>query len=102
MTAICHKFETAMSLLSKRWVGLIIHQLLDGPKRFSELESDIQISGKVLSDRLKALEKADIVIRDVFPETPVRIEYRLTKQGKDLKPVLDALQHWADTWVNKT
>ncbi len=99
MTAICSKFESAMTLLSKRWVGLIIHQLLDGPKRFSELEQDITISGKVLSDRLKALEKANIVIRDVYPETPVRIEYRLSEQGHALKPVLEEIQQWADTWV---
>lgn len=99
MSDICPKFESALSILSKRWVGLIIYQLLDGPKRFSDLEHDIHLSAKVLSERLKQLEQEGIVQRDVFPDTPVRIEYSLTTMGKSMKPVLDEISHWADTWI---
>lgn len=98
MSDICPKFEAAMGLLAKRWNGLIIHQLLEGPKRFSELEHAILLSGKVLSDRLKELEDAGIVVRTVYAETPVRIEYDLTDRGRDLKGVLDAVADWAEAW----
>ena len=53
---ICPKFEKAMSLLSQRWTGLVIYQLLSGPQRFCTIESSIGISGRVLSERLKDLE----------------------------------------------
>ncbi|GEN32446.1 DNA-binding HxlR family transcriptional regulator [Cerasibacillus quisquiliarum] len=57
LPTICPKFEKAISLLSQRWTALIIYQLLSGPQRFNEIQSAIGISGKVLSDRLKELEK---------------------------------------------
>ena len=100
MSDICPKFESALSILSKRWVGLIIYQLLDGPKRFSDLENDIHLSAKVLSERLKQLEQEGIIRRDVFPDTPVRIEYSLTDKGQSMKPVLDEISHWADAWIS--
>ncbi|MBA2875114.1 winged helix-turn-helix transcriptional regulator [Thermaerobacillus caldiproteolyticus] len=96
---LCPKFEAAMKLLSKRWVGLIISQLLEGKKRFSEIEASIPISGKLLSERLKELEEADIVERKVYPETPVRIEYSLTEKGQALKSVIEAIEQWAQVWA---
>lgn len=96
---ICPKFEKAISILSKRWVGLIIHQLLDQPKRFGDLQEEIKLSSKVLSERLKDLEKEGIVKRDVYPETPVRIEYSLTDKGRTLKNSLEAIHLWADEWI---
>lgn len=83
---ICPKFESALNILNKRWTGLIIFQLLEGAQRFSVLEGAIGISGRVLSERLKDLEKHGIVIRNVYNETPVRIEYALTEKGKALEP----------------
>ena len=78
---------------------MIIYQLLDGPQRFSRLTEVIGISGRLLSERLKALEKQGIVARTVFPETPVRIEYTLTEKGSSLKPVMDEIQKWSQVWV---
>lgn len=98
---ICIKFEKASKLLSKRWVGLIINQLMDGPKRFSTLESEIQMSGKVLSERLKELEKEKIISRTVYPEVPVRVEYELTKKGYALKPVMTAIDQWSQRWIKE-
>src|SRR5699024_6823452 len=77
MGELCPRFEKAMQLLSTRWVGLILSELLKGKKRFSEMESDLPISGRLLSDRLKMLEKEQIVERKVFSEFPVRIEYSI-------------------------
>ncbi|QMS84622.1 winged helix-turn-helix transcriptional regulator [Candidatus Xianfuyuplasma coldseepsis] len=95
---ICPKFEQAATLLGKKWVGLIIHQLLIGPKRFNELETEIKISGKMLSDRLKDLEQQGIVKRNVYNEIPVRIEYELTEKGKSLNPIMNELTTWAERW----
>lgn len=100
MSELCPRFEKAMQMISKRWVGLILSELLKGTKRFSEMETDLPISGRLLSDRLKMLEKEGIVQRNVYSEFPVRIEYCLTKKGQALKPVIQEIQHWADDWVS--
>ena len=65
--SICPKFERAINLLSQRWTGLIIYALLEGPKRFCQIETSIGISGRVLSQRLKELEKEGIIKREVLP-----------------------------------
>lgn len=97
--AICAKFESAFQVLGKRWTGLIVNQLMNGPKRFNELENEIKISGRVLSLRLKELASQDIVSRTVYPEMPVRIEYTLTKKGYALKPIMEEISNWGDSWV---
>lgn len=97
--SICPRFEKAMSLLSQRWTGLIIYQLLGGPQRFCSLESSIGVSGRVLSERLKDLENEGIVKREVFPETPVRIEYSLTDKGFALEPLMRDIEKWSQDWV---
>jgi DNA-binding HxlR family transcriptional regulator len=96
---ICPKFEKAISLLSQRWSALVIYQLLSGSQRFTEIQSAIGISGKVLSDRLKDLEHQGIVKREVIPETPVIIEYSLTDKGRSLEPVLREIESWSQHWV---
>ncbi|MGD7008717.1 winged helix-turn-helix transcriptional regulator [Metabacillus sp. 84] len=96
---ICPRFEQAIKMLGKRWTGLIIHQLLDGPKRFSVLEASTSISGRVLSDRLKDLEQNGVVTRTIIPETPVRIEYSLTAKGQALKPILKEIENWSENWI---
>lgn len=97
---LCPRFEAAMELISKRWNGLVLSELLKGTKRFSEMESYLPISGRLLSDRLKLLEKEGIVIRTVYSEFPVRIEYSLSEKGQALEPVIRALQQWAENWVD--
>lgn len=97
---ICPKFEKATELLNKRWNGLIIHQLLESPKRFGELESEIHLSAKVLSQRLKELEENGIIERKVYPETPVRIEYVLTDKGQSMEPIMKAIEDWSNKWLS--
>lgn len=99
MSDLCPRFENAMEIISKRWVGLILFELLNGTKRFSEMEADLPISGRLLSDRLKMLEKEGIVERNIYSEFPVRIEYSLSKKGNSLEPVIQEIQQWADDWV---
>ncbi|OCA82134.1 winged helix-turn-helix transcriptional regulator [Pseudobacillus wudalianchiensis] len=96
---ICPKFEKAMGLLSQRWTGLILYQLLSGPQRFCTIESSVGVSGRVLSERLKDLENEGIIKREVFPETPVRIEYSLTDKGLALEPLMKELEKWSQNWL---
>ncbi|WP_342453813.1 winged helix-turn-helix transcriptional regulator [Ammoniphilus resinae] len=91
--------ETALQLLGKRWTGLILFQLLMGPQRFSEIESALPVSGRLLTERLKELEKEGIVHRQIYPEVPVRVEYSLTEKGRALEPIFKDLQNWAENWV---
>ncbi|MCL6516263.1 helix-turn-helix domain-containing protein [Alicyclobacillus sp.] len=98
---MCPKFEAAFELLGKRWTGLIIRALMSGPKRFKDISEMIpNMSDRMLAERFKELEAAGILIRRVYPETPVRIEYELTDKGKGLGPVMDEVQRWADTWLD--
>ncbi|WP_026690731.1 winged helix-turn-helix transcriptional regulator [Alteribacter aurantiacus] len=98
---LCPKFESAFQLLGKRWNGLIIRVLMTGPKRFREISAVIpNMSDKMLVERLKQLENEGVVKRDVYPETPVRIEYVLTEKGQSLEGAMDAFQSWAEKWMN--
>lgn len=97
---ICPRFEKAVEILSKRWTALIVYQLLNGPQRFVEIENSIpNLSGKVLTDRLRELEAEEIVRRDVYPDIPVRIEYSLTEKGKAMAPLFEDIAKWADQWI---
>lgn len=97
---MCPRFEQAVDLLSKRWVALIVFVLMPGPRRFGEIEDRlVNLSGKVLSDRLKEMETEGIVERKVYPETPVRIEYSLTPKGHALAPILGEIQNWSSCWI---
>jgi DNA-binding HxlR family transcriptional regulator len=98
--SLCPKFESAYTLLGKRWTGLIIRVLLTGEKRFKEISEVIPgMSDRMLAERLKELEAEGIVNRQVYAETPVRIEYSLTEKGKALQPVLDAMEQWGAEWL---
>lgn len=96
---LCPKFEKAATMLSQRWTALVIYQMLEAPQRFGEIQAAIGISGKVLSDRLKDMEQEGLIKRDVYPETPVVIEYSLTEKGRSLEPVLRDIETWAEEWV---
>lgn len=98
--AICPRFEKAVSLLSQRWTALVIYQLLKGKQRFSEIQSSVGLSGKVLSDRLKDLEHEGIVIREVIPNTPVVIEYSLTDKGRSMEQILKTIECWSQEWIS--
>ena len=96
----CPRYEHAIQILGKRWTGLLLHALMEGPRRFCELTAIVEgLSDRVLSDRLRELETEGIVSRVVYPQIPVRVEYQLTEKGRALKPVVDAIRIWAECWV---
>jgi DNA-binding HxlR family transcriptional regulator len=97
---LCPKFEAAFEILGKRWTGLIIRSLLNGPRRFKDISEMIPgMSDRMLAERFKELEAAGLIHRHVYPETPVRIEYELSQKGKALEPVMEAVQLWGDNWM---
>src|SRR5690242_5206443 len=84
---MCPRYEHAIQFLGKRWTGLILDSLMQGPRRFCELTAAVEgLSDRVLSDRLRELELEGVIERVVYPQIPVRVEYRLTDKGYDLKP----------------
>lgn len=99
-TGLCPFFHEAVELLGKRWTGAIVHTLLGGPMRFSELTHAIpQISDRLLSIRLRELEACGIVARQVSARPPVRVEYALTAKGEALRPAVTAIRSWACDWL---
>jgi len=83
---------TCMSLLGGAWTANVIWQLSGGPRRFGELCRDIPgISPKMLTARLRGLEKKRVVTRAVVPSSPPSVEYALSELGKELIPVIDAI-----------
>ena len=96
---VCEHFRRAAEVVGRRWNPELLRVLMDGPTRYGQLRSAIPgISDHLLSERLKALEAAEIVSRTVTPDTPVRIEYALTSKGADLAGVVGALAEWAERW----
>jgi DNA-binding HxlR family transcriptional regulator len=98
--SVCPTFHRAIELIGRRWTGAIIFLLLDSPRRFAALRDGIpEITDRMLSDRLRELEAESIITRSVIPETPVRVEYALTKKGRALATAVDALIDWSHKWL---
>lgn len=94
--------ERTLDVIGNKWTTLIIRELLSGTKRFGELRMALTgISPKTLSDRLKELEAHGVITRCIYAEVPPRVEYDLTKQGLELKPILDAMGAWGARWRGK-
>ena len=75
---------------------------LPGTKRFGELKKSVgNVSQKVLTAQLRAMEKNGLVHREVYAEVPPRVEYSLTELGKSLKPILDSMLAWGEAYKAK-
>src|SRR3954452_12453616 len=82
-------------IIGAKWTALIVHDLSEGPRRFSELEHACPgISPRTLSDRLRWLEEQRVVKRRSYPETPPRVEYTLSEKGLALLPIIDAMRQF--------
>lgn len=87
--------EEVMQVLSGRWPCLLIYYLKDGPKRFSELKRDNPtVSHRMLALELRKLEEAGVVAREAAGGYPLRVEYSLTPEGRELLALIDALADW--------
>jgi DNA-binding HxlR family transcriptional regulator len=96
----CPLYHEAVELVGRRWTGAILRVLMDGPMRFSEIAQSIpELSDRLLSERMKELEARGIVARTVISGPPLRVEYELSKMGRELEPALSELQRWAKRWL---
>ena len=97
---LCTRFHYASELIGRRWNGAIIFMLLKQTCRFATLRDSIPgITDRMLSERLQELEQEGVVDRTVVPETPVRVEYSLTKKGKALAEAVDSIATWAEKYI---
>ena len=87
--------ETTLTLIGDKWKVLILRDLMPGTKRFGELKRSVgNVSQKVLTAQLRAMEESGLVHRKVYAEVPPRVEYSMTDLGRSLKPILDAMGVW--------
>ncbi|MGD0196905.1 MAG: helix-turn-helix domain-containing protein [Solirubrobacteraceae bacterium] len=98
----CPYYHRAVELIGRRWTGAILEILIQGGSlRFSQIATYVtDLSDRMLSDRLKELEACGLVRRTVYPGPPVRVEYTLTRMGRDLAPALEELKRWARAWLD--
>ena len=87
-------------IIGAKWTALLVHDLSEGPRRFSQLEhSCAGISPRTLSERLRQLEQEGIVVRRSYPESPPRVEYELTEKGVDLLPIIAEMRRFGHAWL---
>jgi DNA-binding HxlR family transcriptional regulator len=90
------QFRGALSILTGKWKGEILWQLVQGKHRFGELRKAIPgVTQHVLTTQLRDLEADGLVKRTIYPEVPPRVEYEITASARALKPVFDELFRWS-------
>lgn len=91
--------ETTLTLIGSKWKVLILRDLMDGKKRFGELKRSVgSVSQKVLTTQLREMEADGLLIRTVYAEVPPRVEYELSELGMTLRPILDSLRQWGESY----
>lgn len=96
---VCPVVATA-AIISGKWTLLVLRDLADGPRRFSELERSLAgISPRTLSQRLRGLELEGVIMRRELVEPQRRVEYCLTPKGVDLVPIVDAMRVYGRRWL---
>jgi len=95
--------ETTFRIIGKRWTALIIREILRGNTQFNRFLENIEgISPKVLTERLRELERLGIIRRRIVSEYPVRVEYSLTDMGKGFEPVLLSAASFSMQYMPRT
>ncbi len=90
---------TTVQLIGNKWKLLIIRNLQTRPWRFNELQKNLDgISQKVLTDSLRSMEADGLITRTVYAEVPPRVEYSLSELGETMRPILDAMAAWGNSY----
>jgi DNA-binding HxlR family transcriptional regulator len=93
--------RVVLDRIGDRWTALVVGVLEDGPRRFTEIRDAMGVTGKVLTQTLRALERDGLVTRTAYPVIPPRVEYALTPLGMTLRDPLAAIREWAETHVHE-
>lgn len=92
--------EATLDLIGGKYKALILWNLSDGQRRFSELRKVISnATPKMLTQQLRELEAQKLIHREVFPVVPPKVEYSLTEMGKSLMPILTAMRDWGADYL---
>ncbi len=91
----------ALSVVGERWTMLIMRDAFLGTRRFDQFQSNLGITRHRLSERLGKLVEHGVLVKVPYQERPLRHEYRLTRKGLGLYPVLMSLARWGDEWMDK-
>lgn len=99
--ACCPYYHQAIELIGRRWTGAIVGVLIHRQAlRFGEIAEAVpELSDRLLSQRMKELERHGVVMRTVLPGKPVRVRYELTEMGRELAPAVHELERWARRWL---
>lgn len=94
--------EATLEVIGGKWKPIILWQLRTERLRFSGLQQSMQgISPKMLTKQLRELEEDGLILREIYPEIPPKVEYSLTEFGKTVLPVLDALCEWGTEYLGR-
>jgi DNA-binding HxlR family transcriptional regulator len=92
--------RATLALLGQKWVPRIIHELMTGKRRFTELAHDVGgCNSRTLRDRLKNLEELGVVSRNIVAVMPPWVEYELTPKGHQLGEALLSLERWGESYM---
>lgn len=98
----CPNFQAAVELVGRRWNGAVLLAASLGATRYSEFLTAVPgISDRLLAQRLRELEAAALLAREVIPTTPVQINYRLTERGAELVEAMQPLIEWSERWITQ-
>ncbi|TWT13218.1 helix-turn-helix domain-containing protein [Planomicrobium sp. CPCC 101079] len=93
---ICSNFHNTIEFIGRRWMGVVVYSLMDGPKRFHEISANIPgISDRLLTERLNELIKEGLATKTQLVSS-TKSEYKLTPKGLALKEVIAAIHNWTD------
>lgn len=91
--------ELTLAIMAGRWKVMIIHQLLEGEKRFNQLQRELRgITHRTLTKNLREMENQTLVIRKDYQEIPPHVEYKLSSLGQSLQPILTAMHEWSEKY----
>ncbi len=100
LSPFCPRFQYAIELIGRRWLGAIVRVLVSGPARFNEILSAVPgLSDRLLTERLRELEREGLVSRTVAQDRPIRVTYELTDCGRSLNDIVASISNWSERWV---
>lgn len=96
-----YPLDFGMDIVKGKWKSIILCNLNNGPKRFSQLREILEgISEKILSQNLSQLEEEELIHKRIFPVIPPHVEYSLTPKGSELLKILHQLENWVNDYYS--
>jgi DNA-binding HxlR family transcriptional regulator len=89
--------EGTLQLIDGKWKGVVLYHLFQGTLRFNELHRRLpSVTQRMLTNQLRELEADGLILREVYPQVPPKVEYSLSAKGRSLEPVIVALKAWGE------